>query len=313
VDRNKNCISISNESVMHMDVQTFIAKRYKREKKTTDRSKEANMIANTWLLDDNVGSWRHKRMIQCVDPLIESYPKANWLTVGDSRFGNEAHYIWKKGRNVVASNISDQLLKKAKKINFIPDYIVENAEQLTLNDRSFDFILCKESLHHFPRPFIGLYEMIRVAKKAVILMEPNDIFHDHTLFQELFWNAKMFIKRMLHIAEYLPFERAGNYIYRVSVSEVEKLSSTLNLSLIAYRGINDIYYKGVEFAAVPYSVLYIKVQLWIWLLDALSNLGFLKHNDICIIIWKTMPTKQCIVRMKSLGFHIVNLQKNPYV
>jgi len=296
-----------------MDISTFIARRYNREKRIIDASKKKRRIADTWLQDDNVGSWRHERMIQGVDPIIASYPKAKWLTVGDGRFGKEAHYIWKKGGNVVASNISDQLLKEAKRINFIPAYSVKNAEKLLLKDQSFDFVLCQESLHHFPRPFLGLYEMIRVARKGVVITEPNDIFHDHTLLQELFWNTKMAVKKILGIKEVPPFETVGNYLYRVSLPEVEKLSIALDLPLIAHKGINDKYYEGVEFAPLRHSTLFIKVRLWIWLLDALCALGFLKPNDISIIIWKTMPTKQCLKGLQSVGFQIIRLAKNPYV
>jgi ubiquinone/menaquinone biosynthesis C-methylase UbiE len=299
-----------------MDTHTFITKRYTREGKIKRRTKEGRITEKTWLqwlCDDTVDSWRHRRMLQSVDPIIASYPKATWLTIGDGRFGNEAHYIWKKGGNVVASNISDELLKRAKKINFIPSYRVENAEKLSLQNNSFDFILCQESLHHFPRPFVGLYEMIRVAKKGVIITEPNDIFHDHTLAQKLFWCTKMTLKKLFGIKEIPPFETVGNYLYRVSVSEIEKLSTALNLPLLAYKGINDKYYEGVEFADMPHSVLYIKVRSWIWLLDALCNIGFLKHNDISIIIWKTIPSKKCLLELRLSGFHMLYLPKNPYV
>lgn len=41
-----------------------------------------------------------------------------------------------------------------------------------LQDDAFDYVLCKDSYHHMPRPMIALYQMLRVARRAVVLIEP---------------------------------------------------------------------------------------------------------------------------------------------
>ena len=33
-------------------------------------------------------------------------------------------------------------------------------------DNSFDIVFTKESMHHWPRPYLGIYEMLRVAAKS---------------------------------------------------------------------------------------------------------------------------------------------------
>ncbi len=53
-------------------------------------------------------------------------------------------------------------------------YQKENGEKLSLPDHSFDLVLVKEGLHHLSRPVLGLYEMLRVCRQAVIIMEPAD-------------------------------------------------------------------------------------------------------------------------------------------
>ncbi len=53
-------------------------------------------------------------------------------------------------------------------------YRIENSEQLALESRSFDLVFCKESLHHLARPVLGLYEMLRVCRRAALLIEPYD-------------------------------------------------------------------------------------------------------------------------------------------
>ena len=51
-------------------------------------------------------------------------------------------------------------------------YQQANAEALPFASRSFDVVVCKEGLHHLPRPVAGLYEMLRCCRKAAIVIEP---------------------------------------------------------------------------------------------------------------------------------------------
>lgn len=53
-------------------------------------------------------------------------------------------------------------------------YQQQNGEKLPFDSASFDVVFCKEGLHHLVRPVLGLYEMLRVARKGVILIEPFD-------------------------------------------------------------------------------------------------------------------------------------------
>ncbi len=55
-------------------------------------------------------------------------------------------------------------------------YQRQNIEKLSLVSKSYDFVFCKEALHHLPRPVLGLYEMLRVCKQAVIIIEPYETF-----------------------------------------------------------------------------------------------------------------------------------------
>ena len=154
--------------------------------------------AKTWFEDDTVDAWRYKRMLKSLNPLLKAFPHASWLTVGDGRFGKDAHYIQERGLNVLATDISDVLLKEAKEIGYINDYSKENAEALSFSDEEYDFVFCKESYHHFPRPMIALYEMLRVAKTGIVLIEPNDGYVASTFLDVLFTNFKDFIKKILH-------------------------------------------------------------------------------------------------------------------
>ena len=47
-------------------------------------------LAKIWLENDTIDAWRHARMYSALDPLLETYPDASWLTVGDGRYGKDA-------------------------------------------------------------------------------------------------------------------------------------------------------------------------------------------------------------------------------
>lgn len=51
-----------------------------------------------------------------------------------------------------------------------------NAEQLDVADNSYDVVLVQDGLHHLPRPVLGYVEMLRVARRAVIVIEPHSGF-----------------------------------------------------------------------------------------------------------------------------------------
>jgi hypothetical protein len=55
-------------------------------------------------------------------------------------------------------------------------YIQQNAECTNIEPASYELVLCKSGLHHLARPILGLYEMLRVSRRAVIFIEPYDPF-----------------------------------------------------------------------------------------------------------------------------------------
>ena len=78
------------------------------------------------------------------------------------------------GGKVISTDLDTSLLKIAAENNLITNFQYANAENLPFEEAKFDFSFCKQSYHHFPRPIIAVYEMLRVSKKAVMLVEPAD-------------------------------------------------------------------------------------------------------------------------------------------
>ena len=216
--------------------------------------KDAELVAvglnmqGSWLDQNTVDSWRHSRLYKALDPILINDKNSKWLTVGDGRFGKDAKYILDQGAEALATDISDSLLKEAKDEGYIEHFQKENAESLSFEDSEFDYTFCKESYHHFPRPTIALYEMLRVSKKGILLIEPNDDFISDSFLTGLSRNIKMAIKRFLgKIANKHSFEETGNFVYRVSQREMEKVALGLNYRCVAIKGYNDLYLEGSEY------------------------------------------------------------------
>jgi ubiquinone/menaquinone biosynthesis C-methylase UbiE len=280
---------------------------------TVGGSKEEH--ARTWLREDTVDAWRHNRSYQTLDPLLAGYPEATWLTVGDGRYGKDAHYIQTKGFRVLATDISDHLLKEALNVGYIARYQTENAEALSFADNSFDFIFCKEAYHHFPRPMLALYEMLRVCRKGVVLIEPNDLFIASD-FSGILWLSLKIILDFLSIRKMVKhgYEEIGNYVYAISPREVEKVAVALNLPTVAFKGINDQHLTGVEYdKADRKSKLFRKVRRIIGFRDFLYKIRLRPCSALVIIIFKEEPEEELRKALKLSDYQVVNLPKNPHL
>lgn len=121
---------------------------------------------------NNIAHWLQQIFFNCLDPLLKAQAQS-WLTVGDA-YGFDAQYIAASGNRSLATDLNTDLLAVALQQGVIEAYAAENAEKLSFEDNHFDYVLCKESYHHFPRPYAAMYEMIRVARKGVVVIEPQD-------------------------------------------------------------------------------------------------------------------------------------------
>ncbi len=276
-------------------------------------SKETH--AKQWLRKDTVNYWRHERLYKLLNPILECEPNSYWLTVGDGRYGNDAKYILEHGSRALATDISETLLKEAKESGHIEEYKSENAESLSFEDESFDYVFCKESYHHFPRPALALYEMLRVARKAVILIEPNDGYYSEK-FSELFCRrAKQGLQKLLgqnptrHV-----FEVSGNYVYCLSRRDIEKVASGLNYRYLVFKGINDIYLDGVEYELYQDNgPIRKRTEKKIRGENIRVRLGIMDYNILCAMIFKTMPSKKLRTQFDAEKYTTIVLPQNPYI
>lgn len=256
---------------------------------------------------NTINRWRHERLYRSVNPLLEMFPDSNWLTVGDFYYGSDAQYIQAKGFKVTASDVDDHFLIKGKEIGYINSYSKENVESLSFRDGTFDFVLCKETLHHLPRPYIGLYEMLRVSKVGVVLIEPYDRFTNSSSFEKIGnWLLKK-LKGKLHDL----YEPSGNYKYPISKREIEKIGLGLNLPFVAYKTISDYYRDnlGIEFKEKDDPLLK-KIQQQIAFRDFLWKFRIFPPTFLVTIIFKTDINAELL---NAHGYEVIKLTRNPYL
>jgi ubiquinone/menaquinone biosynthesis C-methylase UbiE len=105
--------------------------------------------------------------------LCESSPKEWNVLVVCGGVGGEGTLLKNLGfHSVTVTDFSENALAYCRKRDPRLQTRLLNAEQMDLPDASYDLVLCQDGLHHLPRPVLGCTEMLRVARRAVIINEP---------------------------------------------------------------------------------------------------------------------------------------------
>lgn len=297
----------------------IVALSYQMQRENfTEKNELSIRKQESWFDETTVDFWRHHRVVVPIKPLLDYYKNGKWLTIGDGRFGLDSIRLKKiqPSLNILPTDIAVDLLKQAKENKLIEDFREENAEALSFGDNSFDFTFCKESFHHFPRPYIALYEMLRVSKYGVILMEPNEN-HDYPI-EMVKMGLRNMVKRIIGKKIYHPetwnFEISGNYIYQLSKLEMEKAALGLQLPVLAFSFSNDYYQDGVEFEkAVKGNKVFEKVKRKIALQDLQCRLGLRSYINITAILFKEVPNDSLRRELIKNNFEFIDLPENPYL
>ena len=254
--------------------------------------------------------------LEFLTPFFDS--SKTWLTIGDYN-GLEANYLLQRNQNVLASDLSDAMLIEAKADGLVKEYSRQNVESLTYSDNSFDYVICKEAFHHFPRAYLGLYEMIRVSKTATVLLtEPIDILSKisllvliknicdkiHPLLINKIWGNRF------------SWETVGNYVFKISEREVEKIAMGMGLPYIAFKRYDNFKsHKAIDGSLdVPINQkVYKKIKLKLAIRSFISSLGVIPHGSLCCVVFKQHPNKKLVRDLRDMGFIIIPLPKNPYL
>jgi ubiquinone/menaquinone biosynthesis C-methylase UbiE len=102
----------------------------------------------------------------------------NGLSVLDVCCGSGmiSEYYNKSGAKVTGIDLSQKAIERAKirkeKYKFEAEFKIADATNLPFPDNSFDISAVHDGLHHLKEPWKAVREMFRVAKKAIIIIEP---------------------------------------------------------------------------------------------------------------------------------------------
>ncbi len=256
-----------------------------------------------------IDAWRQHRMYGLIRPLVEGGAEGRWLTIGDS--GADAAALVKAGippGQVIASSLCAAQLKRLEERGLLPGIEIRevNAEAIPLATDGIDFVLAKEVYHHLPRPALGLYEMLRVARQAVVLIEPLDFLgRPLDRLRDL---VKSLMRRKYVQGE---FECYGNYTYRLSLRETRKIMTAMSYPDMYVRRFNDF---GNNASGEPTSNVY---QMSLHRLafatqDLLASLSLMSWGKAAVVLSKRPLPERIAGPLAAAGFRRCVLPKNPY-
>jgi SAM-dependent methyltransferase len=230
------------------------------------------------------------------------------MTVGDGNSCRDALYLSQFGADVLATDIKTEALLRAKTEGIFAKVQFEDCHVLSAKDESFDFVFCKESYHHFSRPPVAFYEMLRVCKKAVILIEPRETC------QPLLYDKLKNLTKKIRGDKSLFYEPEGNYIFRVNLREIEKMMMALGYQTIAYQFFNDFYLKRHEEERYHhFSLATILAKSGILTQDIFCRLRLLNFGLVSLVVFKEPPSRHALAYLRNSGFRIRYLARNPYI
>ncbi|RCH53645.1 class I SAM-dependent methyltransferase [Mucilaginibacter hurinus] len=262
----------------------------------------------------SINDWLQQIFFSCIDPLLKGSDR-RWLTIGDA-YGFDAQYLLSKGASAVATDLNGDFLQLAKQEGIIEEYAAENAEKLSYPENSFDYILCKESYHHFPRPYAALYEMIRVAKNGIMIIEPQDPVSKMPallLITNLLSSSSNLLKKAWK--NRFSYEPVGNFVYKVSEREFEKFAAGINLPMVAFKHINpNFYFAGVDGQpAERGNKTFDAIRKKKWLMDTLVKFRLIPGQVLATIVFKQLPDDKVLQALKADGYKLLNIPANPYL
>lgn len=101
-------------------------------------------------------------------------PDRQKVLVACGGVGGEGTFLANQGfTDVTVSDLSENALDSCRRLDPRLKTARLNAEAMDVADDSFDLVFVQDGLHHLPRPALGLTEMLRVAREAVVVIEPH--------------------------------------------------------------------------------------------------------------------------------------------
>ena len=154
-----------------------------------------------------------KERLQAADP---KYQNASFLDAGDPDRIVLRSIGCKRG---ISLNILDPCVRQVMSVGGVP--VKGDIQMMPFHDKSFDYVLCFETLEHLENPVLGLKELARVSTKKIFISIP--------------WVEKT----QIHEDNYMPGEPAvENHVFEFSQEDFAKIATHANLKIAYYKEIN---------------------------------------------------------------------------
>jgi hypothetical protein len=98
------------------------------------------------------------------------------------------------------------------------------------------------------------------------------------------------------------FETVGNYVFKISEREIEKMAMGIGLPCIAFKRFN-------MFPGISPEKSRRKVKFR----DLLCRLHLIPYSFLCCVLFKHSPEQDVIRTMKQMGYTVIPLPQNPYL
>lgn len=183
--------------------------------------------------------------------------------------GSEGLFFLNNGFNdVTVSDFSINALEIAKSLNSSLKTLVLNAESITFENNSYDLVVVQDGLHHLPRPSLGFTEMLRVAKKAILVIEPYDSFVGKVFGTE--WEV---------------VGTSTNYVYRWNVKMVEQVVKSYLLKEYNSIKVYQIWDHSLILLKLTKNISseYLRLFVVNIIYKVLSIFNILGNNMVCIV------------------------------
>ncbi|HEX4111956.1 MAG TPA: methyltransferase domain-containing protein [Stellaceae bacterium] len=285
-----------------------ISERYALEAKLL-AGQSAKDVADLAGDPDGIYAYKEARMFDFIAPLVTCFGDGEWITVGDN--GGDARALKRAGvGRVTASSISAVYLRRLAGAGQLDQIGVRdlNAEQMDLPDRAVDVLVCKEAYHHFPRAPLAFYEFLRVSRQGFVLIEPVALPRKPLDFVRSL--AKMVLRR--RGPAYEEFEPVGNFIYRVSLDEIRRMLTALQVPWFAVRFFNNFIMRSLLRASRRDRLAMLALGFGIAVQDVLVWCRLMSPGMAVIFVPTGATGRDCGDRLAQAGFRIVLTAKNPY-
>jgi|SRR5215472_14978815 len=215
-----------------------------------------------------VTEWRIREAMKRLDA-----PKSSKILVLCCAEAHEASVICDMGfTDVTVSDISTVALDLALKLDGRLSGRILDAGAIDLPDDSFDVVVLQDGLHHLQSPVGGMVEMLRVARRAIVFLEPHDSVSGRLLGRK--WEVN---------------DGEINYVFRWTKKLVQN---------VAYAYFAHDRFKNLSFSFCHHNIVYDRYFRFLGVagLSALkATLDFFLGrlgNQFCGIIVKPIPVER---------------------